>query len=172
MISRIEVTHAQLLEWLHYDPATGYFTWRITKGRCAKKGSRAGSFDKKGYVVINLRINGRQTTYRAHRLAWFYVHGRWPESDIDHNKLDKADNRLDELREATRSQNMANTAAHADSLTGVKGVSFDKRRGRYYARIMKDGRHHHLGYFDHLEAAASAYASAAQRLFGEFARAA
>lgn len=166
-----ELTHDELLRRLSYDPETGRFTWMIDLGR-HKKGDLAGSPDKAGYVVIYLRIDGVQKSFRAHRLAWFYVHGRWPDGDIDHRDLEHSDNRIGELREATRSQNMANTSAYKDSTTGIKGVSFDKRRGKYYARIMKDGQVYHLGSFADVEAASAAYIEAATRLFGEFARAA
>ena len=165
----IELTHAQLLERLHYDPVTGHFTWVANRGRCAKKGEHAGWLDRDGYVVINLRIDGKQGSYRAHRLAWFYIHGYWPPADIDHKYGDHSDNRLSELREATRSQNLANILAHKDNKTGAKGVSFDRRRQTYYARITKDGHMHHLGSYADLESARLAYADAARRLFGEFA---
>lgn len=165
------ISHAELLERLHYDPITGQFTWRVTRGRAAKAGDVAGSPDRDGYTVIYLRADGRQHAYRAHRLAWFYIYGSWPDADIDHISPDrKDDNRLIALREATRSQNMANTLAHKDSRTGVKGVTYDRRRGKYCARIMKEGKKRWLGSFDTAAAAGAAYAASASELFGEFAR--
>lgn len=166
-----EITHERLLELLHYDPTTGRFTWRVNRGGRAKKGTQAGSPDGGGYILINMYISGRRRTYKAHRLAWFYVYGQWPERSIDHKQRDHSDNRLDELREATQSQNNGNAVVRKDSQTGVKGVQLTPN-GKYVAKIKKEGVRHHLGTFANIESASRAYAEAARRLFGDFARAA
>lgn len=118
------------------------------------------------YLLIG--IDGRH--YAAHRLAWFYVHKEWPVGDLDHEGLDRFDNRVSKLRPATRSQNMANIRAHRDSSSGRKGVYLDKRRNRWVARIMKDGKVIWLGSFVDIEDACATYERAAIELFGEFGR--
>ena len=159
---------ARLKEVLDYDPASGGFRWKVSRGRSAKAGAVAGSLSKDGYLLIG--VDGRN--YPAHRLAWVYVHGVWPEGDLDHVSLDRLDNRLDNLRPASRSQNMANTGPHRDNSTGLKGVYFDARRQRWAALVTKDGRRKWLGYHDTAEAAHATYCQAATDLFGKFARAA
>lgn len=89
--------------------------------------------------------------------------------DIDHINGVKTDNRLSNLRLASRSQNMANTGLRSTNKSGVKGVCWDKQSGRWDARIWKDGVAHRIGYFDDLDQAKVAYDAAASRLFGEFA---
>jgi hypothetical protein len=166
------VTYEQLRELLHYDPDTGAFTWRkrdnarpcwnsrYTKGR-------AGTISETtGYVVIN---TGKRL-YRAHRLAWLYVYGRWPRLQIDHRNGDRTDNRITNLREASQTENNANASVRTDNRCGFKGVRINPISGRYRARIRINGKAKHLGYFDSPEEAHSAYCAAAQEVFGEFAR--
>lgn len=166
------ITYEQLRELLHYDPDTGAFTWRkrdderpcwnsrYTKGR-------AGTINETtGYVVIN---TGKRL-YRAHRLAWLYVHCRWPLLQIDHRNGDRTDNRINNLREASQAENNANASVRADNRCGLKGVRINPISGRYRARIKINGKAKHLGYFDSPQEAHSAYYAAAQEVFGEFAR--
>ena len=74
------LTQAKLKEVLHYDPETGDFTWQVSTANCIKVGALAGSKDSYGYHKI--AIKGK--TYKAHRLAWLYTHGEFPEDAIDH----------------------------------------------------------------------------------------
>ena len=107
------LTQVELKELLHYAPDTGGFLWR--KGRSnVVAGTRAGTPDKDGYVII--RIDKRH--YRAHRLAWFYVIGVWPRAIIDHINRNPFDNRFCNLREATHSQNQHNRSMQANNTTG------------------------------------------------------
>lgn len=114
--------------------------------------------------------------YRGHLLAWLYMAGEWPKSFIDHKDLNKHNNAWDNLREATKSQNMANVGLIKSNKSGLKGVS-RYRAGEAYgkswqASIGKDGKSKHLGHFATKEEAHAAYVAAAQNIFGEFARAA
>ena len=145
---------------LSYDPVTGQFVWR-TGHRAGREAGRINR--RRGYRYIGL--GGR--CYMAHRLAWFYVHGRWPVADIDHINRDRTDNRLANLREATRTENLRNTGCHRDNPTGRKGVSYDRARNRWAARIFLNGRTVHLGRFATPDAAQQAYIAAAAEAHGQ-----
>jgi len=110
-----------------------------------------------------------RTPYAAHRLAWFYETGEWPSDEIDHKNRGRDDNWFENLREATRSQNVANTALRSTNTSGFKGVSFDRSRGRFLSKIKVNYRTINLGRFDAPEEAHAAYLAAAQKHFGEFA---
>jgi len=158
------ITADRVREVLRYDANTGVFTWLVSVG-CVKVGDIAGSGDGDGYVAI--MIDGRH--YKAHRLAWLYVTGELPSLQIDHANGTRDDNRWANLREATQSQNLANSSRRSDNTSGFKGVG--QRRGRWRAQIRKDGRRIHLGTFSTPEAAHAAYLKAANDHHGEFARA-
>jgi hypothetical protein len=155
------LTHERLLELLAYDPVTGIFT-RLTKSGRWQAGDVCGWKNGNGYIRIELE-GGR---YFAHRLAWFYCFRRWPEHYLDHKNGDRADNRIANLREANQSQNMGN----ADHKNGRKGTTYRPATGRWIAQIGCNRRHVYLGSFKTREEAHRAYAVAAEKLFGEFAR--
>lgn len=159
------VTQERLIALLRYNPETGLFAWLVSRGRTAKAGGVAGGLDKEGYHVI--KIDGRE--YKAHRLAWLYVHGAWPSAEIDHVNRDRADNRWSNLREATETQNSANRSMSSRNTSGVKGACWNKARGKWMGYIMSNGSRRHLGYFTNLEDASAAYAAAARDAWGEFA---
>ena len=164
-----EIMQAELRRLLSYDPATGIFKWvsHPSERSRAKIGSEAGWLENSGYRRICL--HGK--AYQAHRLAWLYMTGEWPIDQIDHRNMNKADNRWSNLRIASNSQNQANRPATRRSSSGFKGVYWHSRRKRWHASISVDGRLIHLGYRDTQDEAASLYAAAAQKFFGEFARA-
>lgn len=177
------LTAARLRELLHYDPETGIFTWRPRPVRVGFErndrswntrysGKPAGSVNKRRGGDSYRYITVDDTSYLAHRLAWLYMTGEWPADEVDHRNLDGLNNRWGNLREATGTQNLGNTRVNSKNTTGFKGVSFLRRTGRYYAQIRIDHKSRHLGYFDTPEEAHAAYVAAAERYFGEFARAA
>lgn len=166
MSNAIPLTSAQLHDLLDYEPITGKFRWKVATNGRVRIGQLAGSPNRDGYIQI--KINRR--LYGAHRLAWFYVNGRWPNAEIDHRNGNIADNSIANLREATRGQQMANLKRPRTNTSGFKGVSFYKRQRRWRAYIATDGKPKHLGYFDTAEEAHAAYAKAAVAQFGEFAR--
>ncbi len=155
---------ATLRELLAYDPETGVFTWRVRASNMPK-GSVAGGLNGHGYILIWVR--GRK--YGAHRLGWLYTFGEWPPHEIDHINGARDDNRLANLRLATRAQNEANTRRSSRNTSGVKGVSWHKRTSTWRAHIVVNGKQKHLGHFTSINAAAAAYQTAAATHFGEFA---
>lgn len=105
-----------IISHFFYNPETGAII------RDDRKGSR-GSYDKDGYLII--KIKGRQ--FKAHRLAWFLFYGQWPRSELDHINRRRSDNRICNLREVTRLQNMQNTKQPVNRRTGVIGVTLDNK---------------------------------------------
>ncbi len=157
---------ARLRELMTYDPETGEFMFVKRRGY-RKAGEKAGSITAFGYWRI--RIDGKE--YPAHRLAWLYVHGVWPENDLDHINLDKLDNRMTNLRIATPAQNNANQPLTIRNSSGFKGATWHKRCQKWQAAIKVSGKNIHLGLFESAEAAHDAYIKAAKEHYGEFARA-
>jgi hypothetical protein len=106
--------------------------------------------------------------YYSHRLAWFYMTGKWPPQDLDHEDTDKSNNAWDNLRLATDSQNNANKTPMNRDLP--KGVDRLKRKRGFQARIKVNLKSIHLGTFSSAELAHEAYVQAARKYFGEYAR--
>jgi hypothetical protein len=149
-----------------YDPETGVFTMRVSAGR-KRAGARAGYPDALGYW--KLFINGRWVL--AHRLAWALMNGdKWPDGEIDHINGDPSDNRIVNLRVATRSQNVANAKFNSLNTTGFRGVCAVKRPSGtvYQADIRKDGRKVYLGTFKTPQEAHGAYVAAAIKTHGDY----
>ena len=157
-----KLTAERLREVLSYIPESGIFYWLKTEKR-VKAGDVAGSYTQ-GY--LNIQVDG--VLYRAHRLAWLYVNGDWPEKGIDHINGVSTDNRIANLRDANQSQNTANSRRSINCKSGFKGVT--AYRSRWVASIGKAGRKKHIGVFDTPEEAHAAYLSAATKIHGEFAR--
>ena len=157
---RTLVTHARLLELFDYDPKTGIFTrkWKL-KGK-----KKLGT--KKGTRYISIAIDG--VNYWAHRLAWFYMHQKWPAHHIDHINGNKRDNRMCNLRECTHASNMMNRKIQSNSKTGLKGVYLHSDGG-YQAAISANGKKKYLGTFKDPISASNAYDEAAKKLHGDFA---
>lgn len=164
---RDAISHARLLEVLAYDPATGIFTWKIRRGQRGLVGTVAGADHGDGYLAI--KIDG--ISYLAHRLAWFYITGRWPDM-IDHVDTVKFNNAFGNFREATNIQNLCNKGKNKNNTSGFKGVHLDRSSGRWRAVIKYAGKRFDLGRFSTPEEAHEAYKTAAPKVHGEFARAA
>ncbi|MBH1851893.1 HNH endonuclease [Stenotrophomonas maltophilia] len=161
-----ELTCQRLKNILDYDELTGLFQWVAPpKVHPSLKSHVAGGISN-GYVVI--KIDGRK--YRGHRLAWLYVHGKWPSGDLDHINGCPLDNRIENLRIATNPQNQANRRRDRgkDTPKGVRRLP----SGRFQARISVSKELHHLGTFDTAEEAQAAYIAAARNHYQEYARSA
>lgn len=138
------ITHKKLKGLMRYDPNSGKFYRLVSRGGNAIKGSIAGSKDKHGYIII--QINGIR--YKAHRLAWFYIEGYWPEHQIDHINRIKDDNKWCNLRHVTASCNNINRAVFKKSKSNVVGVI--KERNKWRVRIKVKDKYKHIGCFDNL----------------------
>jgi hypothetical protein len=160
------LTDQKLREVLAYDLTTGVFTWRRNVYR-AKAGQEAGGKRSDGYLIITIN----QHSYRVHRLAWFYVYGEWPCGELDHINGNPSDNRIANLRVASRRDNVANTRRKCSSGNMLKGVTPARDGVRYKAQIRLQGKNTYIGIYDSELAAHRAYCDAAEKEFGAFARA-
>ena len=156
-------TVEQLRQDLCYNPTTGIFTDRTT-GEVL--GCPRGGREGKRYVGVCYR--GR--SYYAHRLAWLYMTGEWPDDELDHIDTIRDHNWWSNLRPATTLQNSWNRSVSSRSLTQLKGVCVHKSTGLYGARIQVRGVQRSLGYYHCPVAAHLAYIVAANVEFGTYAR--
>lgn len=150
------LTQARLRDVLSYDKKTGIFRWLVAPNGRITVGQIAGSQNADGYMQIKVDC----VLYRAHRLAWLWVTGRWPIEEVDHENGMSGDNRWKNLREATRTVNAQNLrAARANNKSaGLIGVSRrNKTVGGFQARIRVDGKEKRLGTFSTAEKAHAAY---------------
>lgn len=145
----------RIFEALTYDPETGAITKRDGTSAIVK-----------GHRYPRVWFEGRMLY--AHRVAWLLAGNGWPECPIDHANGDLDDRRLFNLRVATIAQNTWNAANYGKY---AKGVSFDRRVGKFQSAITTHGKRKYLGYFLTEAEAAAAYIAAANALHGEFARA-
>lgn len=147
-----------------YDPETGIFTYARDKKGC-RRGAQVCANNTRRYLQARFRTQ----TYTMHRVAWLYITGDDPgDLEIDHINGDTHDNRAENLRLATRQQNMKNTKLRRHNALQAKGVH--KKKGRFIASISCDGRRYNLGYFDTLAEANIAYRAAATVAHGIFQR--
>lgn len=142
---------------LKYIPETGDFVWLVSSRGHRKAGDRAGSINGQGYW----RIKVDQITYMGHRLAWALYHGKSPDLEIDHIDGNPLNNRISNLREASRWENCSNVKG--------AGVSFDKTRGKWLARISVKETNVHVGRYDTFEEAKAAVDAAKLIYRGDFA---
>jgi hypothetical protein len=148
-------TQADLHSLLSYNASTGKFTWKVDRGAGLKAGNPAGTQAKSGYVHIS--VFGR--LYRAHRLAWLFCFGKWPEGELDHKNGVANDNRIANLRECSHSENHQNVGKRRHNTSGFVGVTLSPY-GTWKARLVVNGKKINLGAFPTPEEAASAYLKA------------
>ena len=136
-----KLNQEMLIGLLWYNQSTGVFSWKKNRDNTIKKGMAAGALNYGGYIVIGIN----REHYLAHRLAWLYVHGEWPEDQIDHINHSPADNRIENLREVSSGGNSLNISLQGRSLTKITGVHWHKSHNRWQAHIKKGGEDHYLG---------------------------
>lgn len=165
MECRDTVPEVVILSHLSYDPKTGLFTRLIGTGKGAYAGATAGTKTTAGYITISVR---QRRTF-AHRLAFVFMTGAYPDGIVDHINGDKSDNRWANLRLADKKMNAGNARHHRDAAVPLKGVS-TAPKGKFRAAIGIDGRQIHLGTFSDPSSAHKAYIEAAAYHFKEFSR--
>lgn len=149
------MTLDEFKKYLSYSPETGLFTWIKKSSDKTALGSVAGCRRPDGYIKI--KILGR--SFLAHRLAWVFTHGEWPEEEIDHINRVRGDNRIANLRSVKKRQQQQNLKLSSKNSSGYTGVSL-RKSGKWRASIVANGKFVSLGVFDTPEEASDAYQSA------------
>lgn len=185
MAKRILPTPEQLRELLTYYPETGKLFWKTRpesmfeglkyhSSRLAKSwnskfaGKEAGAPNGTGHLRITLF--GERIV--AHWVVWAMHHNSWHDQslEIDHENLDGTDNRISNLRLATRAQNGHNKNPPSNNISGRKGVSWHKRGAKWQVKLGFNGEQYYLGLFSSFEEAVIVRNEAAERMAGRFSR--
>jgi len=157
----MEVTLSKLHELFDYKD--GNLIWKIAKSRRVKAGDIAGSLNEYGYIMIG--FNG--SVYRAHRLIYFYHNGYFPLF-IDHIDGNKSNNKIENLRSVTISQNAMNQKISTRNSSGVKGVMWHKRDKKWVVQLKVNSKCHSFGYYDDKELAELVAMEATNKLHKQF----
>jgi HNH endonuclease len=154
-------------ELFYFDPTIKTLRWRVTvsNGKI-KAGSIAGRIQD-GYWCVGI---GKKRNIKVHRVVWLLYYGCWPSNDIDHINLDKSDNRIENLRDVTMSQNLMNRAKQKNNTSGFKGIHWCSDRQRWRAHIGFEKKKINLGYYKNIEDAVKVRIDKEMQLFKEFGR--
>ena len=160
------LTLERVSELFEYSYSSGNLIRKKSTSANARKGNIAGYFNLAGYRKTS--IDGFQ--YYNHRLVWLLVNGRWPTKQIDHINGNKGDNRIENLREASLSENSQNRSKQSNCSSGEKCIWWKLDRQRYRVRVGVSGKYHHIGYFKNIQDAVTARDKAIKKLHGKFAK--
>jgi len=156
-----DITQNELRKLFYYDKKMGNLIWRLSLNRGVKPGNIAGSMNKKtGYLRITIRGKG----YMAHRLVWLWHYGSWPKDQIDHINRNKAENKIENLRDVDTSTNHFNIDLRKNNKSGVTGVHWYQITKKWCAMIKINNKGKNLGYFGNIFDAACARKSAENNL--------
>lgn len=136
----------RLKEVYNYDPESGLFTFKIKRGPM-EVGSLAGTVNKGGYIQMS--FDGK--LYVAHRLAWLYMTGSWPDGWVDHRDTIRTNNRFDNLRVVTPTVSNRNRNMNKRNTSGTTGISWNKKQSKWQAHICVDSKMINLGSFEYKE---------------------
>lgn len=153
---------------LIYDPASGSIVSRVPRGPWPA-GRIVGGVFRPNAGTLYWRIKFAGGSYLAHRVAWLLHEGAWPDGEIDHADGDGLNNRWDNLRLASRSEQCRNVRPARSNVTRCIGVSFHKGTGKYMVRGRLDGREKYLGVYATVEEAASVSREFRVAHYGRFA---
>ena len=147
-MTKESLSHQDLLNLLFYNQDSGLFYWKESRKR-VKCGDVAGGIKKNGYVY--LMVNGR--SYRAHRLAWFYIYGVFPVDQIDHINRNRQDNRIENLRLADSFVNARNKGVSKNNSSGFRGICWDSKNLKWKVKITVSGQDIAVGRFKEIQEA-------------------
>ena len=163
-----------LRQLIDYDPETGALVWRVRDVSFFTDGGKSALHSMRvwnaiyankpalSYKGLNGYFKGAilGKPYRAHRVAWAIYSGAWPENDIDHINGKRSDNRIANLRTATRQENSKNSAIGIKNTSGTIGVYWREDQSRWVAQVSINGKQKHIGYFKSKDEATQARAKA------------
>jgi hypothetical protein len=154
-----------LKEWIYYEPNTGELKWLKSPHHLIKVGDIAGSYEKRGYKVIQVK----KRLIKGHRAAWAITYGYFPIGEIDHIDNNPSNNRIENLREVDRSKNQMNTKTPKNNTSGVKGVHYCNPKRKWIANISIDKKKICIGHFASIEEAIKARKQKEKDIHGEYA---
>lgn len=158
------ITQTILKQLFNYD-SNGYLIWKVKPNGNIKIGNKVGSINSAGYYSTIIKYKN----YLIHRLIFLYHHGYLPDY-VDHINGNPLDNRIENLRECTKSQNNCNSKKPKNNTSGVKGITWHKRHKKWYVRIFYEKQKYELGLFDDLDLAKKTLDEFRMKLHGNFAR--
>lgn len=148
-----------------FEYRNGELYWKIKSCRRDPIGSKAGYFDlSRGYTTIHYQ----RKRYYLHRLIFLMHHGFLPV-EIDHIDTDRTNNKIENLRVCSRSQNGSNRPAQSNSKSGIKNVSWSKVRNKWTVFIKSNNKQKNIGGFDDLELAELVSIMAREKYHGMYA---
>ena len=157
----MEITQSLLHEL--FDYIDGNLIWKVDKSRQVKVGDIAGHLDTFGYICVGID----NKLYKAHRLIYLYHNGYLPPC-LDHIDGNKSNNKIDNLRSASTSQNQMNIRLSTKNTSGTKGVTWNKKSKKWLVRVRAESKEHCFGYFDDKELAKSVAIDATNKIHKEF----
>jgi hypothetical protein len=158
------ITQQELKEILNYDKDTGIFTWKIATSNRVYVGKEVSSKRNTGYISIGIK----NKDYLVHRLAWLYVYGYLPKY-IDHINSIRADNRIENLREVTKTQNNQNSVIRKNNTSKVKNVAWHKQCKKWHVSLCVNNKRISFGLYDDLDLASLVAQEARNKYHKEYA---
>ena len=152
-MSDTSITQDFIKSILRYEDGDLYWNEKPATSQESKRwntrhaNSKAGALDSYGYRQIKVTHGGVSRLYLAHRLVWLMFYGYWPTKEIDHIDGNRTNNRIENLREATRTENNKNASVRKDSPFGIRGVQRDCTGKKYLATVNIDKKIVRLGIF-------------------------
>jgi hypothetical protein len=160
------ITQEYLKDVFDYNPETGTLVRKKFFSNRSKLGVPLGSPKNGRHMVVSIN----RKYYGIHRIVWMYVYGKWPDGVIDHINGDPTDNRICNLRDCKQSHNLCNSKLPTTNKTGVKGVSWDAERNKWFAKINYKKKQYALGRYDDFGVACEVVNKKRIELHGDYAR--
>jgi len=158
-----DITQEKVKHLFDYHKS-GSLVRKIYTSSNARVGSFVGCEGAEGYKLV--RVDGK--LYRVHRLIFLWHHGFLPEY-VDHIDTDVINNKIENLRRCSKSQNSCNGKMRINNTSGIKGVSWNKEKSKWMAKLCHKRKQMHIGYFSSIHEAEKAVRAARKKLHGEFA---
>jgi hypothetical protein len=159
---RFGISFNDLKELVECCPEEGWAKYK------SNKYSRRGKLEVSAGERLSRSVTINNNGVKLSHLIWVFARdGIWTKDELDHIDGDVDNNKISNLREATRSQNIMNRNIHSDNTSGYPGIRYKNHKWR--ADIWFNGEYMHLGYFDTFEAALAARQAAEDKYWGEFA---
>lgn len=157
----------RIRHYIKYYPKTGNLIWLMYRQK-SRIGTTAGSINGRGYTIIRFKYKNKIYNCYGHHIAWYLYYGEWPPREVDHKNRIRSNNKIKNLRLATRNQAQRNRGIMKNNTTGIIGVTWHKRAKKYIVNIKLKNKRVHLGYFISFTKAINVRKQAEIKYFGRF----